>query len=144
MRDVQNGQILLFHPILHQLQDLLLGRHVQGRPGLIGDEQRGIASQGHGDEHPLPHPTTQFYRVTLHHARGVRDVHPFQQRQRLLACCLLPSPIERLSQAMRPAHFVASLPANQLHKLILDAKDGIQRTHRLLGDQGHLFAAQGI
>jgi len=38
---------------LHQIEDLGLDGHIEGRGGFIGDEQAGAARQSHGDHHPL-------------------------------------------------------------------------------------------
>ncbi len=48
---------------LQQFDDLRLIGHVERRRRLVGDEQARVAAQGHGDHHPLAHPTRELVRV---------------------------------------------------------------------------------
>ena len=65
-------------------QDLALQGDVQRRGGLVGDEQRGIAGDGHGDHHPLLHPAGQLVGVGVEHPAAVRQAHPLHQGARPL------------------------------------------------------------
>ncbi len=44
----------------HELQELGLDGHVQGRGGLIGNDEPGVAGQPHGDHGPLPHAAAEL------------------------------------------------------------------------------------
>jgi hypothetical protein len=39
----------------HQVEDLRLHGDVEGRGGLVGDEQRGVVGERDRDDHPLAH-----------------------------------------------------------------------------------------
>ena len=43
--------------VAHQVEDLGLDRHVEGGRRLVGDEQLGLAGEGHRDHHALGHAT---------------------------------------------------------------------------------------
>ena len=61
------------HRLAHQLEDLGLDRHVEGRGGLVGDDERGPAGDGHGDHHPLAQAAGKLVREGLGPARRVGD-----------------------------------------------------------------------
>src|SRR5438093_13455998 len=58
---------------LHQLEDLRLDRDVERRGGLVGEDQRRIARERHGDHHSLAHPSRELMRVLPEPSLGVRD-----------------------------------------------------------------------
>ena len=43
--------------VIQQLEDLLLDSHVEGRGGLVGNDQLRGAHQTHGDHDSLAHPS---------------------------------------------------------------------------------------
>ena len=51
--DKEHGHFAALAQLGQQLHDLALHRHVQRSGRLIGDQQLGLAGQGHGDHHPL-------------------------------------------------------------------------------------------
>ena len=55
----------------HQVQDLRLNRHVQRRRRLVGDEERRVQHERHGDHHALAHAAGEMMRVVLHPRGGV-------------------------------------------------------------------------
>ena len=55
MGDQDQSSIVLLYKLSHQLQDLFLNGNIQGRGGLIRDQQLGIGGQGNGNDNPLPH-----------------------------------------------------------------------------------------
>ena len=65
MRDQQDRHTHFPLQLFQQLQDLGLNRHVQRRGRLIGNEQVGLARQGHGNHHPLFHAAGHFVRVLI-------------------------------------------------------------------------------
>jgi hypothetical protein len=41
--------------LAHQVEDLRLNRHIERRGRFVGDQQIGLAGEGHRDHHALPH-----------------------------------------------------------------------------------------
>ena len=62
-----------------QLDDLALDGHVQRGGGLVGDQQLGLAGQGHGDHHALLLATRKLVRIGLEPALGLGQAHLVQQ-----------------------------------------------------------------
>ena len=126
--DVEHRHADLGLHLLHQVQDLGLHRHVQGRRGLVGDQERRVAGQGHGDHGPLPHAAGQLVGVLVEALRGVGDSDLAQHVDRDLAGLL---PVRR---AVQQDH-LANLVANRVHRR--------QAGHRLLEDHGDLASPDG-
>ncbi|EMF27026.1 cation transport ATPase [Streptomyces gancidicus BKS 13-15] len=125
--DHQQGGALLVHELLEQLQDLRLDGHVEGRGGLVGDEQARGAGDRHGDERALAHAAGELVRVLLEPPGRVGDADPVQQVGGLLAGGL-------------PLHPAVTL--QDLGDLHADRDDRVQRGQRVLEDHRHLAAAQ--
>ena len=53
---ISDGGVELALQIADQVEDLRLNCDVESGGRFVGDEQIGIARQGHGDHGPLPHP----------------------------------------------------------------------------------------
>ena len=53
--DPHDRQPVLVLDLPDQIDDLRLDGHVEGRGRFVGDEQLGLARQGHGDHGPLAH-----------------------------------------------------------------------------------------
>eukprot|EP01022_Parablepharisma_sp_SALTPOND_P030360 TRINITY_DN760_c2_g5_i1.p1 TRINITY_DN760_c2_g5~~TRINITY_DN760_c2_g5_i1.p1 ORF type:complete len:1316 (-),score=509.04 TRINITY_DN760_c2_g5_i1:3474-7421(-) len=123
--DEDHAHLHLFLQGADQLQDLRLDGHVQGRGRFIGNQQRGLAGQRHGDHHALAHATRQLVRMAAQHALGFGDAHHLQHAQ-------------RLGLGGRTAH--ALVQADRFGDLLADGKDRVQRGHRLLEDHGDLLA----
>ena len=49
--------------LIKQVQEMLLHGHVHRGGGLVGDQQPRLASQGHGDDHPLAQPARQLVGI---------------------------------------------------------------------------------
>ena len=65
--------------VAHQVEDLRLDRHVERGRRLVGDEQLGLAGEGHRDHHPLGHAARHLVRERLEAALRVGDAdHPEQ------------------------------------------------------------------
>ncbi len=62
-----------------QFQDAGLHRHVQRGGGLVRDEQRRVATQGHRDHHPLAHPTAELVGILVDSPAGICDAHPREE-----------------------------------------------------------------
>ncbi len=76
--DEQHGHAELGLEIADERQDLLLDGHVQGGGRLVGDEQLGLAGQGHGDDHPLALAAGELVRVAGEAVFRVVDAGAFQ------------------------------------------------------------------
>ena len=63
---------------LHQLEDLRLDGHIQRRGRLVGDQQAGVAGQGHGDHGALAHAAGQLVRVLADALLRGGDAHLLQ------------------------------------------------------------------
>ena len=79
--DEQDGHPGLALEALEQAQDLGLDGHVQGRGGLVGDEELRVPGQGHGDHDPLLHAPGELVGVLGHPPRRVRDADLVEQLQ---------------------------------------------------------------
>jgi hypothetical protein len=62
VRDQQHGHAGLALQIAQQIQDLRAQRHVQRRGGLVGQQQPGLARQGHGDHGALALAAAELVR----------------------------------------------------------------------------------
>ena len=114
--------------LLEQLEDLRLGGDVERGGGLIGDDQRRLQRQRHGDHHALALAAGQLVRVAGQNALGLRQAHV----------------AEHLDHAL--AAFGGAQPGVHLDDLVGLAADGhqrVQRHHRLLEDHGDAAAAHG-
>ena len=77
--DQHDGRAGLVAQVAHEVEDLRLDRHVEGRRRLVGDQQLGLAGKGHGDHHALGHAARHLVRERLHAALRVGDAdHPEQ------------------------------------------------------------------
>ncbi len=57
VRDQEDGHAHVGLQGSQQVENLGLNGHIEGGGRLIRDEQVGAAGEGHGDHHPLLHPT---------------------------------------------------------------------------------------
>ena len=112
---------------LEQQQDLALHRHVQRRGGLVGNQQFGLAGQGHGDHHPLALAAGQLMGVGLEPFLGFLDAHQFQQFE---------------DARLRRLAAQALVQQQGFADLLFDAVQRVQGGHRLLEDHGNAVAAQ--
>ena len=113
---------------LHQLQDLSLDRHVERGRRLVGDQERGIARESHGDHHALPHPARELMRVVVGAAARIRDPDLAQKLDR-------PHLGGPRAHPLVLAQLLGDLPA--------DPVDRRQRGHRILEDHRDLLAPDG-
>ncbi len=112
--------------LLEQLQDLRLGGDVERGGGLVGDDQRRLERQRHGDHHPLALAAGQLVRVAGKDALGLGQAHV----------------AEHLDDAL--AALAGAQPGVHLDDLVGLAADGhqrVERHHRLLEDHGDAAAA---
>ncbi len=73
VRDQQDRHPPFRLDLPQQIEDPRLNRHVDGGGRLVGDEERGVAREGHRDHHPLLHAAGQFVRVLIEAALGIAD-----------------------------------------------------------------------
>ena len=111
------------------MDDLRLHGHVQRRGRLVGDEQRRVHDQGHGDGGALAHAAGEMVWVLV-------------------------DPLFRIGNA-DPAHHVdgdaalvggvgVGAPVLDVGHLPGVGHDRDLRRHRVLEDHGHLFAAVAV
>ena len=69
---------------LEEAQDLRLDGHVEGRRGLVGEQELGIAGEGDGDHHALAHTPAELVRVVFDPAPGLGNADLGEQFDRAL------------------------------------------------------------
>ncbi len=125
VRDENQGTTEPVHDVPQQLEKLELRGGVKRRRGFVGDDDLGIAGDGHGDHDPLAHPTAELVRVVIYALLCVRDAHHPEQLD-----ASLPSGL-----ALR-----AQVQLHHLPQLQPNGQGRIQRCHGLLEDHGDLAA----
>jgi hypothetical protein len=127
VRDEDDREPELPLKLLEETQDLRLNHDVEGRRGLVRDEQARPACERERDEHPLPLPAGELVRVVASPAVG--DPHELEQLPD--AAPHLRPPGSRLVDDDRLLH------------LRPDALDRVQRVERALEDDRELGPADG-
>ena len=113
--------------LLHQVQDLGLHRHVQGRGRLVRDQQHGPAGDRHRDHHPLALPAGEAVGILVHPQFRPLDSDLRKRLDGLAAGLLVAEP-----RAREP---------NRLYDLVADREHRVQRGHGLLEDHRDVPAA---
>ena len=125
--DEEKTDLQLTAKAIQQIEDLLLHRHVEGRCGLVGDQQSRPGGQRHGNHRALTQAAGKLVRKLFRADLGFGNRRP-------------PQRIDRLA-----FHFFGAklwlVRANRFFDLRSDAHHGIQRGHRFLEDHGNLAAA---
>ncbi|MNI29456.1 hypothetical protein D3C73_832720 [compost metagenome] len=124
--DEHHAHVHFFLQLTDQLQDLRLNGDVQRGGGFVGNQQRGLAGQRHGDHHALAHAARELMRVAVQHRLGFRDAHLLQHAQRFGA---------------RGGGVLALVLADRFGNLVAGGEHRVQGRHRLLEDHGHVGAA---
>ena len=125
--DEDDAHLVLVAQLIDEVEDLHLRRHVQGRRGLVRDEDARLAHEGHGDHDALAHAARELVRVVIdddlrtRHADALEDLDGACERFPLR---------ELLVHAQRLAH------------LKTDLHGRVQRGERILEDHADLRAAQ--
>ncbi len=79
VRDEDDGRAGLVAQVAHQVEDLGLDRHVERGRRFVGDQELGLAGQGHRDHHALGHAAGHLVRVGLQTPFRIGDAdHPEQ------------------------------------------------------------------
>ena len=124
--DHDDGHAELLLELLHELEDLGLDGDVEGRGGLVGDQDVGLAGERHGDHDALAHAAGVLVRILLHALLGVVDAHEAQH---------LDGAVPRLPLV------AVGVERDGLDELMPDGIGGVQRGHRILEDDRDLVAA---
>ena len=109
----------------HQLENLRLDGHIQRRGRLIGNQQLGVARQGHRNHHPLAHAARELVRVVVHAALRIGDAHQAQHLSSTGHGC-------RPRQTLVNAHRLSNLRTHGMYR--------VERGHGLLEHHGDLVA----
>jgi hypothetical protein len=104
-----------------QAQDLGLDGHVQGRRGLVGDQQVRPAGQGQGQDRALAHPARELVGITAQ--RLGRRGHPHQAQG-----------LGRLGQRRRPGE--TTVVGDHLGDQASHSEHGVEGRHGLLVHHG--------
>ena len=111
----------------HQGQHLRLDGDIERGGRLVGDQQRRLAQQRHGDHHPLAHAARHPVRIVVDALLGRRNAHAPQHFDR---------------RASRLRHRQAAMAHQHLGQLCAHGEGRIKRGHRLLEDHRQPIAAQ--
>ncbi|MCX7363257.1 MAG: hypothetical protein NTV97_15570 [Alphaproteobacteria bacterium] len=111
-----------------QVEDLRLDRHVERGGRLVGDEERSLVGEAHGQHHALAHATGELVGKRIHRAVGRGHAHAPQQVDRAAA---------------RGLRGEAAVRRHRLDELSGNAQDRVQRRHGVLEHHGDLAAAHG-
>src|SRR5262245_8510673 len=119
--DEEHGQPRARLDLPEQGQVLELDGHVEGRGGLVGDEEPRCARDGDGAHHALLHPARHLVRIVGEPLGGRGHSH--------LAQGFLGPPPER-------AQALGDVDAKGLHQLVADGEHRVERGLGILEDHG--------
>jgi hypothetical protein len=126
--DEHHRRVQLPLQLADDVEDLGLDGDVERRGRFVGDQQRRLAGQRHGDHGALAHAAGQGVRIGVEQALRIGQPHQLQQRQ-------------GLGTGLRAVH--ALVQHQRLGDLVADGEHRVQRRHRLLEDHRDLVAADG-
>jgi len=127
VRDEHDGRAKLRAHLVDELQDLGLDGHVEGRGGLVADEQRRLAGKRHGDHDALAHATRQLEGIGLEDLLGSGDAYELDH-------------LEGARIRFGLAH-LGVVHEDALANLMTRGHDRVKRGHGLLEDHRDLVAA---
>ena len=125
VRDEDHAHAHLVLQCAYQLQDLRLDGHVQRRGGFVGDQQRGLARQRHGDHHALAHAARELVRIAVQHIARFRNAHEFEHAQGFGAC---------------GARALSLVLLDRFCNLVPGGEHRVERGHGLLENHGDVSA----
>ena len=131
MGDEHDGGVNAVLQVAQQVQNLGLDGHVQRGSRLVGNDDLGVAGQGHGDHDALAHTAGQLVRVHLVDAVAVGDANGLQHLDGALLDVLL-------------GLAFTLVQGDDLVDLGADAEYRVQTGHRLLEDHRDIVAAQAL
>ena len=126
VRDHDDRGAVVVLELVHQLEDLRLRRHVEGRRRLVGDEQRRLVDERHRDHHALAHAAGELVRIVVDPPFGPRDPDLLQR-------------LERPRLGLLPRDVLVE--QDSLDDLGTDLVHRVQRRHRVLEDHRDVVAA---
>ena len=124
VRDHDQRHVVLALQAHQQLHDLGLNGHIQRGSGLVGDQQFGVATDGHGNHHALVHAARELVRVGVEASPWVRYFDQLQKLQSALVEC---------SALQAQVHF------ERLFELKTHGIRRVQAAERVLKNHGHVF-----
>src|SRR6266849_5304556 len=126
VRDEDDGHALALLERPEEIQDLGLGGDVEGRGGLIGDQDARVAGQGEGDHGALAQTARQLEGILIHALLGARHAD-------------LAEHVHRPRARLRLAHVLVE--PDVLDHLVAHGVHGAERGHGLLEDEGDVLPA---
>ena len=112
---------------LEQVEDLRLDRDVERGGRLVGDQQRRVAGERHGDRRALAHAAGELVRILRRAALPGRGCRRRSSR--------------RTAAVGRLAPRAAEMDADRLGDLLADGVDRVEAGQRLLEDDADVVAA---
>jgi hypothetical protein len=109
-----------------EVQDLRLKRHVERCRRLVGHDERGLAGDGHGDEHPLAHAAGHLVGVRASGRTGIRNTYRVEQ-------------VDGAGMRLLPGG--PAVDEQRLGDLTADGQHRVEGGRRFLEDQRNLRAA---
>ena len=124
--DQDDGHAEVASQRVDEVEDLRLDGDVEGGRGLVGDEQLGLAGQGDGDHHPLPHAARELVRVVVDPGCGARDPRELED-------------LDGAGASRPPGH--RAVQQHRLGDLVADGHGRVQGGQRVLEDHADALAA---
>ena len=129
MSDEQYRHAQFLTQPVENVEDLSLYRDVKGGRGFVCDQQFGRTDQSHRDDDTLTKTTGEFEGILIEPFGGPRHVDHLQYLEGTLAGLVV------ARAPMDPQSFT---------DLSTDLRRGVERTHRVLGNEGDLISALGL
>jgi hypothetical protein len=114
--------------LTEEREQIRLGRHVQRRRWLIGDQQARAAHESHGDNRSLPHAARKFERIAVEPVSGAGDADAAQH-------------VDSASRGLLRGNRLVD--AERLDDLAPDGVDGTERCHGLLENHRDFLTSDG-
>ncbi|MCY1521210.1 hypothetical protein D9M68_560130 [compost metagenome] len=127
--DEHHAHAFLFLDAGDERQDLRLRGDVERGRGFVGDQQRGLQRQGHGDHHALALSSGQPERIDVVKRGGIGQADEGKHFQRAR---------HALGAGIGVVH------AHDLADLLAHRHQRVQRREGFLEDHGHVLAAHGL
>ena len=83
--DQENADPALRNEVVEERKDTGLGRDVEGRGGLVRDQDLGVPAQRHRHHHALSHPSRELVRVRIDAGRRLAEPNLPEQLDRTAA-----------------------------------------------------------
>ena len=124
--DQENADPTFRDEVVEEGEDAGLGRDVERRGRLVGDQHLGVAAQRHRDHDALSHPSRELVWVRVDTGRRLAE----------------PDLPEQLDRTRAGSGFgQRRVEPDRLDQLVPDPKDGVECRERVLVDHRHATAA---